>query len=134
MQDRPSSAELLESLAELLETEVLPSVEGPLRYRVLVGLNLTRIVEREIRLSPAQQRGERARLVALLGEQPAPGPVADQVFDLNARLEARLRSQVPGDDEAFTHDLLEALEATAREKLAVCRPGYDDYDPATEVG
>ncbi|MDY7106303.1 MAG: DUF6285 domain-containing protein [Actinomycetota bacterium] len=134
MQDRPSSAELLEALAELLEDEVLPSVEGPLRYRTLVGLNLTRIVEREIRLSPAQLSGERARLVALLGEQPVPGPVSDQVFDLNARLEARLRSQGAVDDPAFTADLLEALEATAREKLAVCRPGYDDYDPATEVG
>lgn len=52
MQNRPSAAELLESLAELLETTLLPELPPALRHRARVGANLARIVRREIESGP----------------------------------------------------------------------------------
>ncbi len=49
MQDRPTAQELLATIAELLEGEVLQSLEGegPLQHQVRVAGNLSRILGRE---------------------------------------------------------------------------------------
>lgn len=60
MQYRPSAAELLESLAELLETTLLPALPPALQHRARVGANVARIVGRECELgaATAQREGE----------------------------------------------------------------------------
>ncbi|WP_280240852.1 DUF6285 domain-containing protein [Nocardia abscessus] len=65
MQNRPSAAELLESLAELLEQTLLPALPAGLQHKARVGANLARIVRREIESGPAAAGQERALLAAV---------------------------------------------------------------------
>ncbi|RDI55680.1 hypothetical protein [Nocardia mexicana] len=52
MQYRPSSAELLEALAELLQDVLLPELPENLQHRARVGANLARMLGRELELAP----------------------------------------------------------------------------------
>ena len=42
MQDRPTAAELLATVATYLEDELMPALDGPLAYRTRVAANLVR--------------------------------------------------------------------------------------------
>ena len=53
MQDRPTAAELLATIGDYLEGEVLPNVNGTLRYHTLVAANLVKMLQRESELYPA---------------------------------------------------------------------------------
>lgn len=65
MQNRPTAAELLESLAELLEDTLLPALPPELRHRARVGANLARILGREAELGPDAAKREAALMAAL---------------------------------------------------------------------
>lgn len=129
MHDRPHAIEILQVLGDFLEHELLPELDGPLRYRSLVALNLTRILQREARHGTSHLLRERDRLCRVLGrgsESLLPGSLQDQVEDLNQQLVAELeRADVAPE---FEHAAREALMAIAREKLAIVRPGYDGYE------
>jgi hypothetical protein len=127
MQDRPTAAELLATIGDYLEGEVLPNVNGTLRYHTLVAANLVKMLQRESELYPAAATTEVARLRALLGVDDG------DLGDLNRQLYERLLSAEDlGPD--FEAACWEALQAGALAKLAMNKPGYDSYDMATEVG
>ena len=128
MQDRPTPVELLDTFASYLEEEVGPELEGPLVYRTRVALNLLSVVRRELSDEAALPR-EAARLAALLHTAVPEGSPRLALEALNAQLAERLRR---GGDPAFDEAAWPVLMAGAREKLAVLRPGYDDYDSAGE--
>ena len=133
MQDRPTAAELLAVVGKLLEDELLPAVAGPLQYRTRVAANLVRIVEREVLLGSQTLLAERDALLALLtqaSQDLLPGPLTDQVADLNQSLVNELSSQPPSDREVAIWD---ALFKISKRKLAIVRPGYDSYDAAGEA-
>ncbi|MGW1739423.1 DUF6285 domain-containing protein [Nocardia sp. NPDC001965] len=65
MQNRPTAAELLESLAELLEDTLLPALPPDLQHRARVGANLARILGREVEAGPAAALRERELLAAV---------------------------------------------------------------------
>ncbi len=86
MQDRPTTVELLEAVREFLERDVLPSITvHGVRYRLLIALNVLRIVEREIPGREARLRAELEALADLL-DRPPEAPPADP-----ALLQARVR-------------------------------------------
>ncbi len=91
MQDRPTTVELLEAVREFLERDVLPSltVHGA-RYRMLIALNVLRIVEREIPGREARLRAELAALADLL-DRPRDAPPADAAL-LEARVQVANRA------------------------------------------
>lgn len=124
MQDRPNAEELLAAIANSLEQEVMPALEGALEYRVRVAVNLARILEREMRLGPAALARETALLAALVG----PG---ESALELNMRLVARLRSGET--DPEFERRAHAALAEIARAKLEIARPGYERYDGAVDA-
>ena len=124
MQDRPTAPELLVDIADLLENQVVPALEGPLRHQARVAGNLCRIIERELRLGPANHDREVELLVALLGTDPA------EVGELTQRLDERLRA---GDDLDFEGRAWRGLVEVVRGKLAVSKPGHDSYDFAGEA-
>jgi hypothetical protein len=134
MQDRPHAIEILQVLGDFMEHELMPELEGPLRYRSLVALNLTRILQRESRHGTSFLLRERDRLCRLLdlgSEDLLPGSLHDQVEDLNQQLVSELeRADVSAEFEAAAW---EVLMATTKEKLAIVRPGYDDYAAEDEV-
>lgn len=134
MQDRPHAIEILQVLGDFMEQELLPELDGPLRYRSLVALNLTRILQRESRHGTAYLLRERDRLCRLLGlgsEDLLPGSLHDQVEDLNQQLASELEQEHLG--EEFRNAAWEALMAVTREKLDIVRPGYDAYGAEGEV-
>ena len=133
MQDRPTAAELLAVVGSLLEEELLLAVDGPLQYRTRVAANLVRIVERELLLGSAALLDERESLLALLtqaSQDLLPGPLTEQVADLNQSLVNELSSQpLPAREAAIWTTLMRI----SKRKLAIVRPGYDRYDAAGET-
>jgi hypothetical protein len=123
MQERPDAAELLATVADFLEQELLPSLEGPASYRTRVAVNLLKILEREQRLGPAALERECELLSKLLGV----GDVSDP-FELNRRLAAAIDAGAVSHEDAWP-----VLMEMARGKLAISRPGYDSYDPSGEL-
>jgi hypothetical protein len=124
MQDRPTAPELLVDIADLLENRVVPALDGALRHQVRVAGNLCRIIERELRLGPADDERETELLAALLDTGPA------EVGELTRRLDERLRT---GDDLEFERRAWRILVEVVRGKLAVTKPGHDSYDFAGEA-
>ncbi|MCB1144109.1 MAG: hypothetical protein H7A24_16030 [Leptospiraceae bacterium] len=68
MQDRPTSNELLDAIAELLIKEVLPAIKNDeaLSYKTLVAWNMLGVVSREIKSEDASLSEEFHRLSEVL--------------------------------------------------------------------
>jgi hypothetical protein len=137
MQDRPTAAELLAAIADLLEVDLLPALPPAMQHRARVAGNLARILERETRLGTRLLLEERDLLVGLLltpdgltAQDLLPGPLAEQVADLNQQLVDELGRQ-PSDTRADA--IWAALFAIAKGKLAIAKPGYDAYDARAEL-
>jgi len=128
MQDRPTAAELLATVATYLEEELMPALDGPLAYRTRVAANLVRTLEREEALGNASLTREREALAALLGLATANGTLEAQVAELNRQLVAAI------DGGRVEHARVwPVLMDVAHAKLAIIRPGYDDYDARGEL-
>jgi hypothetical protein len=126
MQDRPTASELLETIAGLLEQEVLPATKGGLQHQVRVAGNLCRILEREARLGAAQDAREVELLAAALGEVPDGRDALALSHALVARLDA-------GHDAALEARAFRALVEIVRGKLAIAKPGHDAWDFSAEL-
>lgn len=126
MQDRPTATELLATVGAYLETELMPALDGPLAYRTRVAANLVRILERENSIGPALLLREWVLLRGLLGDEIAQSDSAatsDEVAKLNRQLATAI------DAGSVLHaDAWPALMEIARAKLAIIRPGYDEWD------
>ena len=87
-----------------------------LQHQVRVAAHLSTLVERELRLGPANTAREDELLAGLLG-----GPVDDP----QAALAERIRT---GDDEAFEARAWAAIVEITRHDLAVAKPGHDRWE------
>ena len=114
MQYRPTSAELLTALAELLDDVLLPALPPGLQHQARVGANIARILEREVRLGPSALDRERELVRALMGADSDAGALAQ-----------RLRAN---EDEEFERGAWEALVAIARVDVAIAKPGHDSWE------
>jgi hypothetical protein len=122
VQDKPTAEELLEALAQFLDSEVVPAFEGRRRFHALVASNVARIVAREIRLGPEQAKQEYAALCDLLGkERTEPAPTQTTLVPLNAELCERI-DEGAADEGSYRRKVLEFLRATVKAKLAVDNP------------
>lgn len=107
--DAPSAAELVESVREWLERDVMGSTSGRLQFHTRVAINVLAIVERELQLGSDQADAHERRMAAL--------DVADE-----AELAAAIRN---GDiDPINDESVREAIWATVRDKLRVANPKY----------
>ena len=116
-QDRPTMAELLAAIADLLREEVTPVLDKTdprLGFQMRVAANSLAILEREARLGPAADRREHERLVALLGRDAS-------LDDLNRELARQLRS---GERDERDAALMAHLEATIADKIAIANPKW----------
>ena len=122
MQYRPTAAELLSAIAELLESEVIDALSGPVQHKVRVAANLSRILEQEVTLGAVNAERELTIIRGLLGlgsDDPTP------LLELRSRLSATLRhSELPGQDERH---VWEALVAVTSDDLAIAKPGHDAW-------
>lgn len=127
MQDRPTTVELLEAVREFLERDVLPSLAlHGTRYRMLIALNVLRIVEREIPDREARLRSELLALADLLG-RPHEASAADaalletRVREANRELCERIRAGA-ADTGPWRARVLAHVGAMVEEKLQINDP------------
>lgn len=113
MHDRPTAVELLESVREYLERDVMTG-EGRVAFHARVAAKVLATVERELRAGPGQYAAEHTRLRDLLGDD---GPVRDQTIELARRIRA-------GAFDDRNREVLAAVRASVRSKLAVSNPDY----------
>jgi hypothetical protein len=108
--DAPSAEQLVEAVREWLKHEVMPVVEGRLRFHTRVAANVLAIVERELALGPAQAIAHTERLTSL--------GVSDET-----ELAEKIRS---GELDGRMDEVKAVVRATVRDKLAVANPRYLD--------
>lgn len=123
--NRPNSQQLIESVRELLETQLMPALEdNNLVYQCRVAVNSLKIVERELEQSGPTLTAERERLEALLGERGS-------LEALNTSLVERIRR---GDFDKDDSALLEHLRKTTLDRIAIDNPRYSTYRDYLENG
>lgn len=123
MQDRPTTAELLDAIHGFLEHEVLPAAEdGGLRFRVLVAMNLLRVASRDGTLGRTALEAEWRRQNRLAG-RALPVPPDDEALRraLLVRRAALVGAIRAG---AVIPGLHAALEEGLREQLRISNPRY----------
>ena len=124
MQDRPTADELLEALAEFLDREVVPALEGRKRFHAIVAANVARITAREFRLGAAQAAEEHAELRELLDEAGLGAGRASSekaLVELNAELCRRIE-RGDADSGEFRARVLAFLRRATERKLAIDDP------------
>ena len=110
--DRPTVAEIVEAVREWLDGEVAAATSGRLAFHARVAANMLAMVERELALGSAMGDAHARRLAAL-------GCTDDR------DLADKIRSG--GLDDAWS-EVVAAVTATVRDKLAVANPRYLDGD------
>ncbi|HWB65901.1 MAG TPA: DUF6285 domain-containing protein [Mycobacteriales bacterium] len=104
----PSAVELANAVEAFLRDEVMPALDGRLRFHALVAANVMAILGRELALGPEHAAAHAARLEAL--------GVGD-----DAELAAAIRSGAMDDRLA---ELLSALRASVEAGLRVANPKH----------
>lgn len=104
----PSAAQLVESVREWLERDVMPATTGRLSFHARVAANVLAMVERELALGASQSEAHAARLASL--------GVADDV-----ELAAAIRS---GAFDDRLDEVRVAVTADVEAKVAVANPKY----------
>ena len=118
--DQPSMRELVEAVREFLETKAMPELKGHTAFHARVATNALAIVVRELDRGPKASHEELARLRGLLAQDGT-------LEELNRELCKRIRS---GAFTMQTPGLVEHLEQTTRDKVAIDQPGYSGLKQA----
>lgn len=106
--DIPDAAALVEAVREFLDSDVLPTLEGRVRFHGRVAVNVLGMVERELRLGEEQATAH-SRGLARLG-------VASE-----SALAAAIRD---GSLDDRVDDVRRFVAETVRAKLEVANPRY----------
>lgn len=113
--DRPTPLEILQAIDGFLLEKVAPQVDKHTQFHLKVTANLLRLLQREWNQGDALELAELARLQALLHSD------SDDVAALNQQLCAAIQGQQLALNDAA---LLEHLQQTTRDKLAIDNPRY----------
>jgi len=127
--DRPTAGELLGAVRRFLQKEVVPQLEGPLRYHARVAANVVAIVAREIETEESQLHLEWERLGRLLdADDTLPASREALRRGVAARSEDLVRRIRAGEADAgpWRREVLDHLRATVADKLDVARPPRQD--------
>lgn len=106
--DRPTAHEIIESVREWLERDVLSTVDGRLQFHTRVAINSLNIVLRELEIGPDQVHRHEEMLQTLRMES-------------DEQLAQEIRNG------SFDHqliDLLHTLRPVVNDKVRVANPGY----------
>jgi hypothetical protein len=130
MQHPPTASQLLASVAEVLNDEIVPALSGPAQHKARVAANLVSIIERETRLGPDSQEEEH-RLLGEILDLTSPGRSSDpEVKDPETRrslVAQALRAGTASSPELHAQ-VWQRLLQIVRADLAIAKPGYDSWD------
>ena len=128
MQDRPTELELVEAVAQFLEDEVIPvTTDSRLRFRLLIAINVLKIVERELTAGEAPLKLEWQQLVSLLGRPAQEPPLSVPALrvalqELNQELCRRIRAGET--DGRWGEAVFDHVYQVEIEKLRITNPRY----------
>ena len=108
LHDVPSARQLLESVREWMERDVLAATSGRVQFHTRVAINVLAMVERELELGPDQVREHDERLRSLGVESDT--ELADAIR--HGRLDERLG------------EVVDAVRADVIAKLRVANPNH----------
>lgn len=114
MQDEPTPAEILQSVAALLRDDILPQLSGSSAFQLRVAANAVDLVRREISTPAQRAADETEALRALLGRD-------GDAVELNVELARQIANRTIDLD---TVGLQAFLWSAAEAKLAVDQPNY----------
>jgi len=114
---RPTAAELAQAVAEYLNNDAIPALDGRPAFHAKVAANMLGVIERQELLSPAVDAAQTRRLQTLLGQQGS-------ATELNNTLCQHIRDAKLGLD---TPALLDHLWSSTSERLAIDQPQYATY-------
>jgi aminoglycoside phosphotransferase (APT) family kinase protein len=104
---RPTAAELVEAVAEFLDSDVREATSGQVNFHARVAANALRMVQRELTITGAEE-------------------VSAAIDALGASDEAALAAAIRrGDFDDRGGDVLPVLRAVVRHRLAAAHPGYE---------
>ena len=106
----PTSAELVESVREWIERDILPVTAGRDRFHARVAANVLAMVERELLVGAAQEIDHQKRLASLDVSSDAELAAAIRDGSLDPRLD----------------EIRDVLRADVAARLAVANPTYAD--------
>ena len=129
MQNRPTAAELLDVIRDLLTDDLLPLVtDDGLRFKTRIAINLLSIVERELETGDSLIDAELNRLHTLLPEMPidpAVSPV-ESILALNRILADTIRHAPADSDLVAIHgEVWDHIRTTLRDQLTIAAPKFD---------
>ena len=120
--DRPTAAELVDAVAEFLEHDLQPTLDGRLAFHTRVAVNALKIVRREMEVGPALDDARRDGLDALLGRDESDADSAPiTTRERQHELARRIRD---GSLDAERAEVIAYLRATLRLQLDIVHPGY----------
>jgi hypothetical protein len=121
VQQPPTAAQLLATVADVLEREIVPALRGPAQHHARVAASIVGIVERELRLGADAAARERAALAHLLDDDGA------DILTLRRELAERLHAGF-ADDPPAAEATWRVLIDAVRDDLAIAKPGHDTWD------
>ncbi len=128
MQDRPTSAQLLEAACEAFTRGLLPQASGEKRYLALMVANAMGIVSRDLRTSTQSLKQERERLQELFSlsssEIANSDALQSEVEALNRRLAAEIGAGAFDAPVEARERVKAHLLETTREKLRASNPKH----------
>lgn len=126
MQDRPTIAEFLTAIAQLLETELMPHLTGSRQFYARVATNALRMVLREHEQEEEYLAAEWEGLNELLSAVERPVTLTELRNTVHRRTEElcdRIR-QGDADSGPYREQVLAHLRRTVRNKLLVSNPDW----------
>jgi hypothetical protein len=108
------AADMLATIRDYLETQVLPGLRDDVWFNVRISCNMLAMIERELRLGPAANAEEGARLAALTGAEGT-------LTEMNRVLARAIRD---GSVAAEDPKLLDHLRRTTTDALRINNPRW----------
>ena len=117
MNNPPSKEELIISIINFLENDIISELKGQKRFHAHVAKNSLNIVLRQLRLEKENNSKEKKRLKEIL-------KIEGDLKDLNQILCEKINNE---EIDINNDELVDHLYKTTMEKLSIDQPNYSGY-------
>ena len=117
MNNQPSKEELITSVIEFIENDIIDELVGQKRFHAHVAKNSLQIILRQLKLEEKNNRFEKNRLKEIL-------KIDKDLNELNKILCQKIDNE---EIDINNNDLIDHLFKTTMEKLSIDQPNYSAY-------
>jgi hypothetical protein len=117
MNNPPSKEELITSVIEFIENDIIDELVGQKRFHAHVAKNSLQIILRQLKLEEKNNRFEKNRLKEIL-------KIDKDLNELNKILCQKIDNE---EIDINNNDLIDHLFKTTMEKLSIDQPNYSAY-------